>query len=199
MKEPPSAIALLGGTFDPLHNGHIAIAEKAIATLPIEKVLFVPAKIPPHKQNSVLLPADIRLNLLESVLDKYTQFDIWRGEYRREKPSYTLDSIRAIREEFPQTRILFIIGSDNLTDIKTWHRYKELINEVEFAVTLRPTYSAETPYELQDAKLIWFESPNLNISSTEIRLRASEGKKYKDLVPKEIYEYLKATDSYSEK
>ncbi len=191
-----SDIAILGGSFDPVHNGHLAIAQLALEYFNLSKIFFIPAGTPPHKLDSVNLTADQRLEMLKSAIVGNDNFSIWEGEIYRKGPSYTLLTINEFRNKYPDCRILFIIGSDNIKEILTWHKYEELIKLVTFAVTERPGYEMNIPEELKEAQFITFPSPQWGVSSSVLRDYIKNGNSCRYLVPEKVAEVIKRNGYY---
>ncbi len=190
------ALGILGGSFDPIHNGHIAIAQRAIVHLKLDAFYFIPAGIPPHKRRRVHASANQRLEMLRLALTDFGDARIWDGEIRRVGPSYTIDTLYELKQEHPDSGCFFVIGSDNLKEIPTWHRYREVLSLVTLCVASRPGYSLDIPPELREARIKEFSSPNLAVSSTEIRKRLSEGLSVQELIPERVYRYIQEKGLY---
>lgn len=179
-------IAVLGGSFDPVHNGHVALAQAALANLPIEKLLIIPAKLPPHKAD-YLTSEEHRLNMLELAFADVPLSHIDQRELEQERTSYSLLSVQALRREIgPQTPLCFIMGWDSVAMLATWWRWRELFDYINIAVALRPGFSGFESADVQrefDSRLVALDNlceqangkiamlpfDDVDISSSEIR------------------------------
>jgi len=186
----PERIGLFGGAFDPVHNGHLAVAALARETLALPRVLFAPAGLPPHKQTTVHAPAVHRLAMLELALDGVVGCEIYRGELERPGPSYTIDTVRALKSGCPTTEIVLIVGSDNLAEIATWRRYRDLLREVTLGVVHRPGYALRRPAALAQATILRIDSPEWGISSTMVREFVRQARSCAGLLPPGVREYI---------
>lgn len=168
-------VALFGGSFDPIHHGHLIMARDAMELLNLDRVVFLPAAISPHKLHRAPAPAEIRRALVEAAIVGESGFALDDRELHRAGPSYTIDTVEEIRREFPGSELVYLIGHDHLAKLHTWHRIEDLRAQVEFAVFGRGEESEEHGFR----KL----SRRLDISATEIRLRVARGLSIRYLVP----------------
>ncbi len=190
-------LGLFGGSFDPVHNGHIAVAALAREFLELSQVVFIPARIPPHKKRTVHASAAQRLAMLEVALSSRQEiFSIYRGELEREGPSYSIDTIEALRAENPDAEICFIVGSDNLTEIPTWHRYRDILARVTLCVAHRPGYAGTPAGELSEATIVDLPSPEWGISSTMLRDFLERGYSCEGLLPAGVRGYAAQHELY---
>ncbi|MGE5138531.1 MAG: nicotinate-nucleotide adenylyltransferase, partial [Rudaea sp.] len=174
-------IGILGGTFDPPHIGHLVIAEEARSKLELARVYFIPARRPPHKLDEPVTPLEHRVEMLRLALDGNPFFSLSLIEANRPGPSYTLDTLRELRQEFPpSTELYFIMGMDSLVELPTWHEPAELIRLCRLAVLKRPGYRADM--ESLDkqipgiaSRVVFIPSPELELSSTELHARCRAG------------------------
>jgi nicotinate-nucleotide adenylyltransferase len=210
-------IGLLGGTFDPVHNGHLAVADHVLNVLGLDTVWFIPAALPPHKaghaDGQAISSFAHRFAMLERATAENSSFVVSDIEAKRSSPSYSIDTINIlIRQIGEQAELFFIIGLDAFLEIDTWKRYKDLPALVNFVVISRPTYSPDkvgevilrnfTGYIYDPARRIW-SYPNrkeafilqhmepMLISSTDIRERVKGGKDITGLVPPAVEDYIK--------
>jgi|WetSurMetagenome_2_1015567.scaffolds.fasta_scaffold81132_2 nicotinate-nucleotide adenylyltransferase len=190
-----AAIGILGGIFDPVHNGHLALAARAKKIFSLSKVLFIPSGRPPHKALVRASAAD-RFAMLCLALGNEQGFYVWDGELRRKGISYTIDTLRALAGEFPGSRFYFIVGSDNLREIETWQCFRDVLAMVTLCVAHRPGYTARVPDALRLGRIETFPSPEIDVSSTMIRERAARGRPFRRLVPKEVAEYISIRKLY---
>lgn len=137
-------IGLLGGTFDPVHNGHLAVAVEVKKMLDLDELWFVPAAEPPHKAGYRVSSFAVRAAMLDLAVAGRPGFVVSRLEADLPKPSYTIDTLRALRDQLgPGVRFFFIIGADAFAEISTWKDYDRLLAQADFAVLARPPYTAE--------------------------------------------------------
>ncbi len=189
-------IGILGGTFDPPHIGHLVIAEEARSALSLARVYFVPARQPPHKLDQQVTPLEDRLAMLRLAVDDNPFFTISLVEANRPGPSYTVDTIRELRKEFPPfTEIFFIEGMDSLAALPTWHHPEELIQLCYLAVLKRPGFEAdldalEAVVPGVKSRVVFIPAPELEISSHELQSRCRAGHSLEYLVPKGVDEYI---------
>ena len=189
------AIGILGGIFDPVHNGHLALAAGARKYFRLSKILFIPSRRPPHKARPAASAAD-RFAMLCLALRNRPDFMVWDGELRRKGISYTIDTLSVLAKEFPESRFYFLVGSDNPGEIKTWRRWRSVLAAVTLCVAHRPGYAGRIPPAFRTGRTVKFPSPELDISSTMIRRLAARGRQIRHLVPKEVAEYISIRKLY---
>ncbi|WP_428832793.1 nicotinate-nucleotide adenylyltransferase [Natroniella acetigena] len=198
--ETRRAIGIMGGTFDPIHYGHLLTAECAAAQYNLDEVIFVPSGNPPHKTDQKITVAQKRyvMSLLATIGNP--KFNVSRIEIAREGLSYTIDTIRAFKELYPQTKIYFITGSDAILEIFTWKNPEKLLREADFIAASRPGYSlAKLEKEFYDDyrnRIHILKIPGLAISSTNIRKRIKEGRPIKYQLPEKIESYIRKYNLY---
>jgi len=192
-------VAVFGGTFDPIHNGHLAIAEAVLHQFKPQKVLFMPAGSPPHKPNKPITEAEHRYQMILQTISKTLGLDVSRFEIDRVGSSYTIDTIKALKATCPSNAtIYFILGYDMLLDIPNWRNSKELLNLCEFITVARPGYEADLKQfkKTHNAKVHLLESPLLEISSTYIRESIKQDRPVSALMPIEALNYAKLNGLY---
>jgi len=190
-------LGILGGTFDPIHFGHLLAAEEARVTLRLDRVLFAPAGDPPHKQGYAILPVTHRLKMVRLAIADNLAFDISTVDIDRPGPHYTVDTIQLIRDEWSTgaDETYFIMGVDSLAHLLTWHQPAQLIELCRLAVVARPSYRADLA-ELEAAlpgisrRLDWVEMPVLGISSSDLQRRVREGRSTRYQVPASVAHYI---------
>jgi nicotinate-nucleotide adenylyltransferase len=189
-------VGVFGGTFDPIHIGHLVSAEEAWVELKLERVVFLPAGLPPHKLDHVMSPVEHRLAMVELAIASNPHFAVSKVDIERFGPCYTVDTIELLRDEWgPGVEIYFIMGSDSLLDILTWHNPRRLIRLCRFAVVSRSGYQVDLD-ELDallpgvTSRVQMLNAPELAISSTDIQRRVREGLSIKYQVPEAVEDYI---------
>ncbi|HMD68279.1 MAG TPA: nicotinate-nucleotide adenylyltransferase [Chitinivibrionales bacterium] len=184
------SLGVLGGMFDPIHNGHCAAACLARDYFGLEKVYLVPSGIPPHKYESHMTSPAHRLAMTRLAVKGSPTLVVWDGEIRRGGVSYSVDTVGEIRVRHHGRPLYFIIGSDNLGEIVTWNRYQEILAGVTLCVAHRPGHSLHVPEELGGAVIKTFPSPEWALSSTMIRRYLARGYSCEHLVPAGVLRYI---------
>jgi nicotinate-nucleotide adenylyltransferase len=193
-------IGILGGTFDPVHYGHLVIAEEVYATLQLTEIVFVPAGQPPHKTNIEITSAVHRLEMLELAIAPNSHFTISRVDLDRPGPSYTVDTLQLLRKQWGEnTAIYYIIGADSLVDLLSWHDPSGLLEQLTYLVAVRrPGYNeAEVYYDWLEThlpgikqRLLVVDAPQFDISATDLRKRVAEGRPIKYQTPESVESYI---------
>ena len=171
-------MALFGGTFDPVHHGHLILARDAIEQLGVDHVVFIPAAISPHKLARAPSPAKVRVDMLRAALADEARFSLDDLEIEREGPSYSVETVEQVMRSNPDARFIYLIGEDNVAALHTWHRISDLRSYVEFVVFGRGLHRAEHAYRMLTRRL--------DISATEIRERVARGASIRYLVPEPV-------------
>ena len=189
-------LGILGGTFDPIHYAHLAIAEEARTQLGLDSVIFVPAGHPPHKPHIAITPAHYRLAMLELALASNPHFLISRVDLERPGPCYTADTLATLQEEWgAETELYLIIGTDSLSEMHTWYRPERIIELAKLAVAARPGNPLHLP-ELErtlpglHGRVRMIHTPLLEISGTELRRRVREGRSIKYYLPERVEAFI---------
>ena len=196
-------IGVMGGTFDPIHNGHLAIAGLVKEKLALDEVVFIPDNIPPHKLAQHWSPAQDRYKMTELGIQGKAGFVISDLELKRAGISYTYDTLKYLRDSYgDEDDFYFIVGADSLVQLHTWHKAKELIKLCTFVAVTRPGFASDMADTLEDFKkqgienVVMVETPEFPVSSTQIRNLVRGGKPIAELVPKAVAEYIRQTDLY---
>ena len=195
-------VGIFGGTFDPIHIGHLFAAEEARTRLGLERVIFVPASLPPHKLHLNVTSTEHRLNMVQLAIADNPYFVLSRVDVDRFGPSYTVDTIELLRDEYgPETELYFIMGSDSLAEILTWHKPDRLIRLCRIVALTRP--GGRTDLEELNrllpgaiARVQLLEMPLLEISSTDLQRRVRMGMSTRYLVPSAVEEYIRQHGLY---
>ena len=195
MKLKENGIGLFGGTFDPVHNGHLIIAEWLTEVLEIEKTFFVPAKIHPFEIKSDITEGFHRVNMLKDGLKEFSNFTVSEYEINKNTVSYSVETIQAFKKEYPDKPLYFFIGSDNLDNFLKWKDPMEILNLCHVVVYNRSQIEPENDL-FNHPKVLSIISPIIEISSSLIRRRITRQMPYKSLVPKAVFEYINQNKLY---
>lgn len=196
-------LGIMGGTFDPIHYGHLVAAEMARAKFNLSKVLFIPTGKPPHKQRRDISEGSLRYEMVKRAIEDNEFFEISPLEIEREGPSYTVDTLRILRRIYSEHELYFITGSDALLEIFSWKEAEEIFRLIQFIGAARPGFDArefflkvqqENP-AVRD-KIHYLEVPALAISSTDIRSRVRRGEPIRYLLPESVRLYLEEMKLY---
>ncbi len=180
---------VLGGTFDPPHYGHLALAESAQTALDLERVLWVLTAVPPHKPDVRHTPVDLRVEMVEAAIKGIESFSVSRADIDRPPPHYAVDTLRWLAERQPGARFAYLIGSDSLRDLPTWHTPREFVAACEVLGVLRRPGAVIDLKELQSQipglqrKVRFVDAPQLPVSGADIRRRVRQGERYNHLLP----------------
>jgi nicotinate-nucleotide adenylyltransferase len=209
-------IGLFGGTFDPVHNGHLAAGRAALSQLHLDQLIYIPAPSPPHKQDVSITSFYHRLAMLERAIGDKKGFSVSPIEAERHGPSYTIDTLSIIRRRFESDVIFFyVIGLDAFAEICTWKHYQQLLREVSFVVIDRPSHdnvtcerivltelhgytcTGEGTWTHKNGSVIYrLAMEPVDVSSTVVRMLLQEGKSVDGLVPERVIEYLQENRLY---
>jgi len=200
----PERLGVFGGTFDPPHLGHLVLAEAAADHLGLVRVLFVPAGAPPHKEASaVRAGAEHRAAMTRLAIAGNPRFALARTDLDRPGPHYTVDMLRLLREEYPHSDLVLLIGGDSLRDLPTWSRPQELITLARLGVLRRPAddvdlAALERAIPGLAARVEWIPAPRLDIASSAIVAAIAAGRSARYLVPDAVLAYIEAYGLYKE-
>jgi len=182
---------LFGGTFDPPHVGHLALAEWAREQLKLDEVLFVPVGTPPHKRATKLSPARHRLAMTRLAIRGNPAFRVSSVEVDAPAPSYTVDTLRRLRERRPKDRWFLLVGSDSLDEFHTWREPEEILRLSILAVALRPGKGEDGLRRYaRRRQVVSLGNPGLDVSSTMVRARARSGRSLRYLVADPVAAYI---------
>lgn len=192
-------IGVMGGTFDPIHLGHLMIAEAVWNEYRLDKILFIPSANPPHKSN-VLTSAKHRFNMALLATCSNPHFEVSSIEMERQGPSYTVDTIKELKQIYgPDAELYFIIGADSIKELPTWHNIDELLTLCHFVATRRPGYEPDLKLveeDYKDADIRVLETPELEISSTDIRRRIKKGYSIQYITTEQVQQYIRKEGLY---
>jgi len=208
MTSKPKLIGLFGGTFDPIHMGHLRAVALLCDNVRFDQVHWVLSARPPHK-DQVSVSVEHRFEMMKLALDSSPRYVADDTEIKRATASYTIDTVEAFQGRYPNSKIIVIIGGDSLLNLPRWHRYDELIDMVDWVVMNRPGYNLNLakgsnfePNELQQSgcgKIWLFESSDIDISSTQLRSALTDSQSndlVKEFLPKAVFSYIREQQLY---
>jgi len=187
---------LFGGTFDPPHLGHLALAEWARDALGLDRVVFMPAGDPPHKRGRPLSPVAARVAMTRLAIRGHRDFEVSRLEADRRGPSFTVDTLRALRARHPGVRWYLLMGEDSLADLAEWHEPAAIVRLATPVVAARPGARARRAARAFGRRVIRLDNPGLDVSSSAVRERARLGRSIRFLVPDAVAGYVERTGLY---
>jgi len=186
-------IGILGGTFNPIHKGHISLAKQALRKLRLDKIIFVPARIPPHKTKQRLIPASHRLKMVRQAIKNLPKFSVSEFEIKAKGKSYSVKTLEAFKKRFgKKAKLFFITGADSIKELATWKQINKVFDLATFVIADRPGFSIKRmPKQAKKLNI-----KPVNISSTKIRRDIKKGLSIARYVPKTIAEYIKKKTLY---
>ncbi len=182
-------IALFGGSFNPIHYGHLILAETARVKFSLDKIIFIPAGIPPHKSHISLAPKEHRLNITKLAIKDNKYFSVSDYELKKEGKSYTYQTIEHFKKIYSKDEIFFLMGIDLLKQIFIWKMKKKILDICKFLVGKREKETTDIPSSVLK-KVYLFDIPVVDISSTLIRKNIKKGHSIKYLTPPEVEKYI---------
>jgi len=198
MNSEVKKIGLFGGTFDPVHNGHLIIAEFLRDELGLDEIWFIPAKIHPLKNNQEIIPASHRLKMLELAVAGNHRFRVNDVELKREGVSYTIDTLNELMQRYRDIspRFYLFIGMDNVNDLYRWREPHQVLKKSQVVAFGRPGFKPDVKAKEFLPKIKFIHVPLLEISSTFIRERIRNGRSVRYLIPDEVNEYIVRNNLY---
>ncbi|MGC8938187.1 MAG: nicotinate-nucleotide adenylyltransferase [Thermodesulfovibrio sp.] len=204
-------IGLFGGTFNPIHYGHLRVAEEVREAFLLDKIIFIPAGIPPLKKYDIL-EAMHRLKMTELAVKDNPFFEVSDFETKQKKPSYTINTLTHLKRLYQKDTLFFIMGIDAFLELKSWYRYEELLRMVDFIIMSRPGFDNLQNYEFiedeeaencfkiknSDKRAFFISVSPFWISSTQIRKMIQNEKSIRYLVPEEVRKYIEDNKLYRE-
>ena len=187
-------LGVMGGTFDPIHVGHLVTAEEALHQFSLDQVVFVPTGQPWMKEHDVVASADDRYRMTELGIEAEPRFRVSRIEVDRGGPTYTIDTLRTLRDDEPGVELFFITGADAILEIMRWRDPEVVFDLAHFIAATRPGYDMEPLAAHPDVSVM--RIPALAISSTDIRERVREGSPIRFLVPQQVESYIRTAGLY---
>lgn len=198
-------IGIMGGTFDPIHFGHLRAAEEVLQGFDLERVIFVPAGNPPHKAGEKISSAEHRYLMTVLATMDHPNFEVSRVEIDRPGFSYTLDTLKEFKKRFPGDNLYFITGADAILSVHSWNGYRELFELADFIAVTRPGYSMESLDCLKPlvgdrcySRIHVFTVTSLAISSSDIRERVRKSLSIRYLIPEMVRRYIERNRLYKD-
>ncbi len=210
-------IGILGGTFDPIHLGHIGLAVEAINKLRLEKVFLIPSFLSPHKTDQIITPIDARVEMAGLAATSYSNIEVSDVEAERGGISYTVDTVAFFSDQYPEDEIFFLAGMDSFLDMGYWRNFQRFFELSNIAIAMRPGiktpdvtsclqkwFGEENPYVKVDSnefleefiridqkkRIIFFQPKPCPLTSSEIRAKVAEGREVKNLLPEKVENYI---------
>jgi nicotinate-nucleotide adenylyltransferase len=190
-------LGVLGGTFDPIHVGHLVLAEQVREKFQLEKIIFIPSASPPHKTEQKLSPANHRFEMTRLAVEGNRYFFVSDIELKREGLSYTVETLRRLKELYKDSEIYFLTGSDVLDEITTWKDPEVIYKLAKIVIAVRPGFDELDPKDHFAKKSIIAKITGVDISSTQIREKVKKGESIKYLVPAKVEEYIRKKNLYT--
>lgn len=195
-------LGILGGTFDPVHMGHLHMAEAVYERMQLEQIMFIPAYVAPHKVGLDFAPAEERFRMTQLAVEPYSQFIVSDIELRRSGVSYTIDTVRELSKIYADRELYFIIGADSVVQLHTWNNIYDLLELATFVAAGRPGYEGVMEQVVATLgaeaakRIVLLDTPEYDISSTDIRTRIRSGQSLAGLVPSAVEEYIRSHGLY---
>ena len=187
-------IGILGGTFDPVHKGHLYLAKKALKKLSLNRIIFIPTNLPPHKKSFKVAPARHRYNMLKLAIGSDKNFKLSDIEIKRKGRSYSVDTMKVLRKKYEKPiELFFITGSDSLKELRRWKNLKEFSRLCKFIVVKRPGFKMEDI----PRRFVMLDINAEDISSTDIRRRIKNLRSIDKMVPGKVKGYIKRHKLYT--
>jgi nicotinate-nucleotide adenylyltransferase len=190
----PKSIGILGGSFNPIHFGHLLMAQSALESLKLDLVLFVPAHCSPFKTRDVMPSDKDRLAMVKAAIKGHPCFDVYEGELKRKGVSYTIDTLRELKATYPKASFYLLLGADSLPRFHLWKDPQEIVKLAKLAVLNRPGVDKKYPKRLSHVKV---NMPAVDISSSDMRTRLKQKKSIWYLTPKNVIRYISRHQLYT--
>ena len=196
-------IGIMGGTFNPVHNGHLILAENACNQYHLDKIYFMPAGVPPHKKNNEITSGELRCSMVEMAIADNPQFAMLDIEVSSTEMSYTYRTLEKLEHIFPETEIYFIMGADSLSDFSSWKNPQRISELCKLLVAVRDNLNKSELHRIADqlfhdfhTQVELLDTPNISISSHDIRDRVRKQASIRYLVPEEVRKYIVTNHLY---
>jgi len=186
-------IGILGGTFDPIHIGHLVLAEEVRRFLKLDKIIFIPTYLPPHKSRKGMVSENHRLEMVKLAISEHPNFIVSDLEIKRKGRSYTVITLEELKREFPlSVKLFLIVGSDALKELPKWKNFLQILELAKIIIAKRPGF----PVKLKPTWAKIIRITPLDISSSQIRKRIKKGSSIRYLVPEKVEEYIEKNRLY---
>ncbi len=194
-------LGVMGGTFDPIHNGHLFIAEAARVQVQLNRVLWLPNRQPAHREGKIAnAEAETRAKLVELAIADHRDFQLSRVELDRAGPSYAIETLAQLKLEYSDSEIYWILGADAIGDLPTWHRADELMATCRFIAFNRPGFDLQTAKNQlssqQQARVTWLQVPGIDIASRQLRERVQRNLPIRYLLPEPVRQEIERQNLY---
>ncbi|MCK4993515.1 MAG: nicotinate-nucleotide adenylyltransferase [Candidatus Omnitrophica bacterium] len=190
--ESKNRVGILGGTFNPPHNGHLLIAQEAYTQLGLNKVLFIPGRVPPHKNRLDIIDVELRYEMVKLLLKDKPEFSISRIEIEKIGVSYSVETLKILKAGEPDTQFYFIVGSDAIPELKTWKNIEEILTLCKFAIGMRPGFK---DYQVPGG-MVFLEGVFPDISSGRIREMLRNGEAAEHIIGHSVNNFIKERKLY---
>ena len=195
-EDRPVRLGVFGGTFDPPHVGHVSLTRELLESGAVDEVLWIPARFPPHKPVGGLTSPELRMKMVRAAAEGCAHQSVSDMELRREGPSYTVDTLRALRSECLEATPVLIMGSDQFAELAGWHEPEEVVRLADVCVL--PRDGVELATVLPPLDVVWSAAdvPPVDVSSSDVRRRVREGRPYRHLVPAGVADIVEREGLY---
>ncbi len=185
-------IGILGGTFNPIHYGHLILGEQVLGQLKLDRVIFIPTYLPPHKSDKEIIAASDRLKMIQLAVKGNPHLAVSDIEIRRKGKSYTVDTLRQIKRRYPEAELFFICGSDLVSEIPTWKNVEEIYGLAKFVLAKRPGFGKR----LSGKNFLKIGVAQVDISSSLLRKLVRQGRSVTYLTPYTVVRYIEKNKLY---
>ena len=189
-------LGIFGGTFNPIHLGHLISAQCILEQFGLDRILFIPVKYPVHKKLEAPVSAEMRYEMTALAVDDNPDFDCSRMEIDRDEPSYTIITLKRLREMYENAGLYLIVGADSFNEIPTWRDYRDILETAAIVRIPRPGSGRERIPDEKNMKVSHARNPMIEISSSDIRERVRKGMSIRYLVPRPVEEYIIKRELY---
>lgn len=202
-------IGIMGGTFDPIHNGHIMLGKQAYEEYGLDLVWYMPSRVPPHKKDHVITPAKDRLAMTKDAIAPYPYFELSDFEFRRTgENTYTADTLRLLKDEYPDVEFYFIAGEDSIMDIEKWYHPEYILSNITFLVAVREYDETDRSFDEQisylsykyHANIFKLHCSEMDIASLDIRnaFKSGHSEDVRSMIPEKVCKYIERHGLYQE-
>ena len=196
---------IFGGAFNPIHNGHLNLAKKYLAVLNLDRIIFIPTALPPHKTDRFLASKEDRFNMLELAISDCEEFEISDIEFQRQGKSYTYDTLCLLREKYPNDDFYLIIGADQFLTFNLWYRYRDILDIASICTAARENGNQREKIidfsnkldGLDKNRFHLLNSDAVEVSSSQVREKIKKGEDVSSLIPEKVYNYIVEKGLYS--